>query len=207
MTKAELSELFTFRNVKEEEADQTIEIENICFPSNEACTPESMAERASQAQETFLVAVDKKTDKIAGFLNGIATDEDVFRDEFFTNITLHNKNGKNIMLLGLDVLPEYRGQGLAREIMERYLAREKGQGRKRVVLTCLDEKVKMYERMGYKDLGISASVWGGENGTIWSTCLDFRNERTCLNKGKFWAIIIKNGMGNRVSCREKIYRF
>ena len=36
-----------------------------------------MAERASQAQETFLVAVDKKTDKIAGFLNGIATDEDV----------------------------------------------------------------------------------------------------------------------------------
>lgn len=93
-----------------------------------------MAERASQAQETFLVAVDKKTDKIAGFLNGIATDEDVFRDEFFTNITLHNKNGKNIMLLGLDVLPEYRGQGLAREIMERYLAWEKGQGRKRVVL-------------------------------------------------------------------------
>lgn len=88
MTKAELSELFTFRNVKEEEADQTIEIENICFPSNEACTPESMAERASQAQETFLVAVDKKTDKIAGFLNGIATDEDVFRDEFFSqNIT------------------------------------------------------------------------------------------------------------------------
>ena len=67
-------------------------------------------------------------------------DEDVFRDEFFTNITLHNKNGKNIMLLGLDVLPEYRGQGLAREIMERYLAREKGQGRKRVILTCLDEK-------------------------------------------------------------------
>ena len=164
-----------------------------------------MAERASQAQETFLVAVDKKTDKIAGFLNGIATDEDVFRDEFFTNITLHNKNGKNIMLLGLDVLPEYRGQGLAREIMERYLAREKGQGRKRVVLTCLDEKVKMYERMGYKDLGISASVWGGEK---WhDTCLDFMNERTCLNKGKFWAIIIKNGMGNRVSCREKIYRF
>ena len=127
MTKAELSELFTFRNVKEEEADQTIEIENICFPSNEACTPESMAERASQAQEKFQQAVDKKTDKIAGFLNGIATDEDVFRDEFFTNITLHNKNGKNIMLLGLDVLSEYRGQGLAREIFVRFLAREMGQ--------------------------------------------------------------------------------
>ena len=103
---------------------------------------------------SFLVAVDKETGKIAGFLNGIATDEEVFRDEFFTDITLHNRKGKNIMLLGLDVLPEYRGQGLASEIMERYLKREQEIGRKRVVLTCLDEKVKMYEKMGYKDLGI-----------------------------------------------------
>ena len=162
MTKEELQERFEFRNVKAEEADQAIEIENICFPPNEACSPKSMTERVSRAQETFLVAVDRETGKIAGFLNGIATDEEVFRDEFFTDITLHNRKGKNIMLLGLDVLPEYRGQGLAREIMERYLKREQETGRKRVVLTCLDEKVKMYEKMGYKDLGISGSVWGGE---------------------------------------------
>ena len=162
MTRAELQERFEFRNVRAEEADQTIVIENICFPPNEACSPKSMTERASQAQETFLVAVDKETGKIAGFLNGIATDEEVFRDEFFTDIRLHNIKGKNIMILGLDVLPEYRGQGLAREIMERYLKREKECGRRRVVLTCLDEKVKMYEKMGYKDLGISGSVWGGE---------------------------------------------
>ena len=151
MTKEELQERFEFRNVKAEEAGQTIEIENICFPPNEACSPKSMTERVSRAQG-----------KIAGFLNGIATDEEVFRDEFFTDITLHNRKGKNIMLLGLDVLPEYRGQGLASEIMERYLKREQEVGRKRVVLTCLDEKVKMYEKMGYKDLGISGSVWGGE---------------------------------------------
>lgn len=38
-------------------------------------------------------------------------------DEFFTNAGLHNPDGKNIMLLGLDVLPEYRKQGLGRELM------------------------------------------------------------------------------------------
>ena len=81
MTKAELQERFEFRDVRAEEADQTIAIENICFPPNEACSSKSMTERASQAQETFLVAVDKETGKIAGFLNGIATDEEVFRDE------------------------------------------------------------------------------------------------------------------------------
>ena len=129
MTKEELQERFEFRNVKAEEADQAIEIENICFPPNEACSPKSMTERVSRAKETFLVAVDKETGKIAGFLNGIATDEEVFRDEFFTDITLHNRKGKNIMLLGLDVLPEYRGQRLASEIMERYLKREQEVGR------------------------------------------------------------------------------
>ena len=66
------------------------------------------------------------------------------------------------MLLGLDVLPQHRGQGLARELMFQYLNREKKKGRKTVFLTCLEEKVDMYRKMGFKDLGISASVWGGE---------------------------------------------
>ena len=115
---------YEFRNIRPEEADQAIQIEQICFPPNEACSAKSMKERVANAPETFLVAVDKETGKIAGFLNGVATNEDVFRDEFFTDITLHDPNGKNIILLGLDVLPEYRHQGLAREIMSRYVARE-----------------------------------------------------------------------------------
>ena len=49
----------------------------------------------------FLVAIDKSTGKLAGFLNGVATDEEKFRDEFFTDIDLCDENGKNVMLLGL----------------------------------------------------------------------------------------------------------
>ena len=162
MTRAELQERFEFRNVRAEEADQTIVIENICFPPNEACSPKSMTERVSRAKETFLVAVDKETGKIAGFLNGLATDEEAFRDEFFTDITVHNPEGKNIFLLGLDVRPEYRRQGLAREIMNQYVKREQANGRKMLKLTCLEQKVEMYKKMGYKDEGISASVWGDE---------------------------------------------
>ena len=153
---------YEFRNILPEEADQAIEIEQICFPPNEACSAKSMKERSEKACETFLVAVDREKGRIAGFLNGVATDEDVFRDEFFTDITLHNPNGKNIMLLGLDVLPEYRHQGLAREIMTRYAAREQAKGRKCLYLTCLEGKVEMYKKMGYTDDGISGSVWGGE---------------------------------------------
>lgn len=39
--------------------------------------------RVEKAPEMFLVAVDKATGKIAGFINGLSTNETVLRDEFF----------------------------------------------------------------------------------------------------------------------------
>lgn len=158
----DLYERFEFRDIRPEEAEQTAEIEHICFPPNEACSRKMMLERVAKAPEMFLVAVDRATGRIAGFLNGLATGETVFRDEFFTDADLYEPDGPNIMLLGLDVLPEYRGQGLARELMNRYLRREQEKGRCEVTLTCLDGKIKMYEKMGFTNQGVSASVWGGE---------------------------------------------
>ena len=119
-----------------------------------------MRERVKAASELFLVAVDEETGLIAGFLNGIATNEAAFRDEFFTVSALQEADGRNIMLLGLDVLPEYRGKGLAKEIVRRYAERERK--RERLILTCLEEKVPMYEHMGFTDNGIADSSWGGE---------------------------------------------
>ncbi len=158
----DLAERFVFRSICQEEADQAAVVEQICFPPNEACSEKHMKERIAKAPELFLVAVDKQTGKIAGFLNGLATNEDSFRDEFFTDAELYVPDGKNVMLLGLDVLPEYRMQGLGRELVYRYLRRESEKNRSRVILTCLDEKVNMYKKMGFRDDGISGSLWGGE---------------------------------------------
>ena len=66
------------------------------------------------------------------------------------------------MLLGLDVLPEYRGHGLARALVSEYAIRERENGRSKLILTCLDEKVEMYKKMGFTDEGIANSTWGGE---------------------------------------------
>lgn len=89
-----------------------------------------------------------------------SANEDSIRDEFFANAGLYDPAGKNVMVLGLDVLPEYRGQRLAREIMSRYLERERVKGRCKVILTCLKSKVSMYEKMGFQNDGILGSVWG-----------------------------------------------
>lgn len=158
----DLNERFEFRNICPEEANQAVTIEQICFPPKEACSEKMMKERIQTAPELFLVAVDKKSGKIAGFLNGLSTDEYSFRDEFFTNAKLYKPDGRNVMLLGLDVLPEYRKQGLATEIMYQYLRRECDKNRRLIILTCLKSKVKMYEKMGFQNHGISESSWGDE---------------------------------------------
>lgn len=157
-----LHEKFEFRDILPKEAEQAAEIERICFPPNEACTREMIIRRVEKAPDLFLVAVDRHTGRVAGFLNGLATRESTFRDEFFTDAELHDPDGKNIMLLGLDVLPEYRGQGLAREIVRTYAAREQAKGRRMLLLTCLESKVEMYRKMGFRDEGIANSEWGGE---------------------------------------------
>ena len=159
---AGLHEKYEFRDIRPEEIAQTAEIESICFPPNEACTYEHMEPRIKKAPDLFLVAVDRETGKIAGFLNGLATDREHLTDDFFTDADLHDPKGANVMLLGVDVLPEHQHQGLARELMRQYKEREAAKGRKRLILTCLPDKVVMYEKLGFKDHGIGDSVWGGE---------------------------------------------
>lgn len=157
-----LHEQFEFRSILPDEAEQAAEIERVCFPTNEACSRDMMLKRIAKAPDLFLVAAHKQTGKLAGFLNGLSTDECTFRDEFFTDADLHNPDGHTVMLLGLDVLPEYRGLGLAKELMNIYLLRQRQQNRRLILLTCLDSKVGMYRNMGFQDKGIANSSWGGE---------------------------------------------
>lgn len=153
---------FEFRSIKQNETAQAVAIEQACFPSSEACSEKHMSERIIVAADLFLVAVDKETGKLAGFLNGLATNEYFFSDDFFTNAGLNENGGNNIMILGLAVLPEYRMQGLASALMSEYMRREREKGRQMLILTCLDSRVEMYKKMGFTCHGRAASVWGGE---------------------------------------------
>ncbi len=160
--KESLRARFIFRAIRPDEGEKTAMIEQVCFPPNEACRRETMLERTERLSDTFLVAEDRESGQIAGFINGIATKETAFRDEFFTDVTLHDPQGDHVMILGLDVLPEYRCQGLASELVRQFYLQAGRQGRRALVLTCLPEKIPMYRKFGFRDLGLSASAWGGE---------------------------------------------
>ena len=154
---------FEIRFIRQEEAEEAANIERICFPPNEACTPERMKRRICVASNFFLVAIDILSGRMIGFVNGITTRETRLRDEFFTDESLHDPNGENVMILGVAVLPEYRGQGVAKELVSQYRHIQRKRNRKTLVLTCLEDKVKMYEKFGFQDMGESGSAWGGES--------------------------------------------
>ncbi len=85
MTDTHISERYEFRNIKQNEAEEAAEIERICFPPNEACSKKHMKDRVAGIADLFLVVIDKENGKMAGFLNGLATDDEILKDEFFTD--------------------------------------------------------------------------------------------------------------------------
>lgn len=152
---------YLIRPFKQDEADQAIAIEHNCFAPGEARTAESIQAQIEVAQDLFIVAVDKKTEKLIGFINAIATNEETFDDAFFDDASRHVANGKNIMFTGLAVLPEYRKQGIARQLIEYFMKREAKKKRRMAVLTCLTDKIAMYQKFKFVDCGLSKSTFGG----------------------------------------------
>ena len=107
------------------------------------------------------VSPDDSHDQIAGYITMLMTDEEHFRDAFFEDPSLHQPNGANVMLLGLEVLPSFRHQGLAAELLNRTIRQAEKEGRRKLVLTCRDDKIAMYEKFGFQLCGISKSTLGG----------------------------------------------
>jgi len=152
---------YDLREILVSEATQASLLEETCFLKEEACDLEMIEDRIGKAQDMFLVAVEKESNQLIGMLTGIATNEEKFKDEFFYDASLHRKEGKNVMLLGLEVLPQYQGQGIAKDLMDTYLKNMKARNKEKAYLTCHDTLIPLYEKMGFINLGLSASSWGG----------------------------------------------
>ena len=151
---------YTIRNVKIEDLDQVTEVEALCFPTAEAAVEASFRQRIETFPDSFFVAEDENG-RIIGFINGCVTDERTIRDEMFEDSGLHRPEGLYQSVFGLDVIPEFRRQGGAADLMNRLMQEAKARGKKGMILTCKDRLIHYYEKFGYRNLGLSASVHGG----------------------------------------------
>ncbi len=143
-----------------EDLDAVTQVECICFPEAEAATRESLEKRLKLFGPSFLVAVDKDKNKIIGMINGTVSNEDVIADEMFEHIT-YNVRADYQMIFGIDVLPEYRCQGIGEQLMNAMIKLAWDEGRRGLVLTCKEELISFYEKFGYMNKGVSKSVHGG----------------------------------------------
>ena len=123
----DLTERFEFRYIRPEEADQACDIEFECFPPNEYCSREMITGRVVRVPQSFYVAADRESGKLAGFLTSMATDAEAFQDEFFSNADLFEPGGRNAMILGLEVRPAYQHQGIGKALMAALEAAVKGE--------------------------------------------------------------------------------
>lgn len=149
----------TIRTASPFDLDAVTQVEAVCFPAAEAAGRESFQGRLEHFPNSFLVA--EMGGKVIGFINGAVTNEQTIRDEMFEDSSLHDPMGAYQSVFGLDVLPEYRNHGVAAKLMEALIRSARDHGRKGMILTCKDRLIHYYEKFGYVNQGVSASVHGG----------------------------------------------
>lgn len=151
------------RLATKEDLNEIIKIESICFPEAEAAKESDFQKRFDAFKENFIIAEDNG--KIIGFINGCSTDLPKLPDELYHNVQLHKKHGDYQTIFGLNVLPDYRRNGVAAQLMNYFIELSKERGKKGMVLTCKNHLIHYYEKFGFKHQGVSASEHGG---AVWN---------------------------------------
>lgn len=149
---------FIIRPVLTKDLDRVAEIEGLCFPAAEAAARSTLEQRIKLCGDYFLVA--EVNGAVIGFINGALTEQAVICDDMYGLNNLNN-NGNNVAVFGLDVVSDYRQQGIAAKLLAQFVAIAKRQHKKQVVLTCKEQLVAYYEKFGFKNQGLSGSVHGG----------------------------------------------
>jgi ribosomal protein S18 acetylase RimI-like enzyme len=149
----------TIRKALIGDLDAIAKVEASCFPEAEAATRASLEQRIKTFPDRFFIA--ETNEELIGFINGCTINGTVIQDELFKDSTLHVPNGAYQTIFGLDVIPEYRNQGIAAQLMNYMIEVSKVAGCKGIILTCKEKLIHYYEKFGYENKGISESSHGG----------------------------------------------
>ncbi|WP_428910625.1 GNAT family N-acetyltransferase [Niallia sp. Krafla_26] len=151
--------MILFRNVQETDLNQLLVIENEGFSAEEAATREAFIERTQLIKDSFIVA--QKNGEILGYINGPVINQPYITDDLFTEIKKNPKKGGYQSILGLAIAKQARNQGIAKMLvrkMEELVIEHEREG---ITLTCKQELVPFYEKLGFVNHGLSQSKHGG----------------------------------------------
>lgn len=142
-----------------EDLNAITEVEALCFPHAEAATKESFRKRLEVFPNHFWLLADEE--RLVSIVNGMSTNLEMLQDEMFEDASMHDENGAWQMIFGVATIPEYRKQGCMKRLMKHVISEVHSQGRKGLVLTCKEDLVPYYEKLGFVNEGKSESTHGG----------------------------------------------
>ena len=147
------------RHVLPKDLDDCFLVETSGFPPEEAATRETIKLRIDTFPQGFFVA--EMNGKVVGILNSASTDKEDISDEELKQLIGHDPNGKNMVIFALAVLPEFQKQGIARQLMTRFVKEARVNKKENVLLLCKQPLIAYYERLGFDHMGLSRSTHGG----------------------------------------------
>ncbi|MFV4951678.1 GNAT family N-acetyltransferase [Lactobacillus delbrueckii] len=158
--------MLKFDQARAEDLDRIVEIERAGFNEAEAGSPAKYKERIQKFTGSFLVARNLE-EEIVSFITGpvVNSKYDYIEDWMYEKETESLAGpGGNQMVLTIAVHPDYRGQGIGSQLLDRFAETAKEMKRGRIALTCLEDRVPFYEKNGYVNHGQAESEHAGE---IW----------------------------------------
>lgn len=162
--------MLEIRNATEKDLDMLTELEHACFPADEAASREMLNDRlASYANHFWLLERDGE---LVSMVNGMVTDDHDLDDSMYADASQHNESGKWQMLFGVETLPKYRRKGYASILMKEVIKDCNEDSRKGIVLTCKEEYIPFYEKLGFVNKGRSISSHAGKTWYLMELELD-----------------------------------
>ena len=147
------------RHAAPTDLDECFLVETSGFPLEEAATRETIKLRLETFPQGFLVA--EIDGRVVGILNSAATNKDDISDEALKQLIGHDPDGKNMVVFALAVLPEFQKQGIARQLMARFVEEARERRKENILLLCKQNLIAYYERLGFDHAGLSRSTHGG----------------------------------------------
>jgi predicted N-acetyltransferase YhbS len=147
------------RNVQPKDLDECFEVEIAGFPPEEAAVIETIRLRIEMFPQGFFVAeLDRR---VVGMVNGACTNKEDISDEELKQLIGHDVDGKNMIVFALTVLPQFRKQGIARQLILSFIEEAKRNKKVKVLLMCKHYLIRYYEKLGFIHAGLSRSTHGG----------------------------------------------
>lgn len=146
------------REITEKDVEAICQIEQECFPADEAATPEQIKYRFKEARELFLAY--EMHGQIIAFIGGLRSDSSGVTSQ---SMHVHAPNGQTLCIHSVCVKSQFRRKGIALKLLHHYVTsyvKQNISGLSVIALICRDYLIPFYEKAGFKCIGLSSVVHG-----------------------------------------------